>query len=186
MEYTPTNTATCTQSLGTCNSVPAQEYDLHYPDRCHSDSNMFARLEQRLWETWSLTPTAHVKVGGPRAVKTSAIEDAMIAAAEREPWRSHDLLETVSNLGSHKYFMMDSCMYTITWGAQSVCRHSSHRNGILRVTTASRQRFCIIFCRCTNHVLHVRVCSTSTTPLGTGQSSYYLQTLVLSLLQLYH
>jgi hypothetical protein len=54
-----------------------------------------------------------MKVGGPRAVKTSANEDAIISAAERKPWRLHDL-ETVPNWESHKYFMMNSSMHTIT------------------------------------------------------------------------
>jgi hypothetical protein len=49
---------------------------------------VFRRLEQRLRETGSVTPTALVNAGRPRTVRTPANEDATIAALEREPWRS--------------------------------------------------------------------------------------------------
>jgi hypothetical protein len=78
-------------TLGTCNSragTAAQEYALRYPGRRHPDANVFRRLEQRLRETGSVTPTAFVKAGRPRTVRTPANVDAIIAAVEREPWRS--------------------------------------------------------------------------------------------------
>jgi hypothetical protein len=46
---------------------------------------MFRRLEQRLRETGSVTPTALVNAGLPRTVRTPANEDAIIVAVEREP-----------------------------------------------------------------------------------------------------
>jgi hypothetical protein len=78
-------------TLGACNSragTAAREYALRYPGRRHPNSNVFRRLEQRLRETGSVTPTALVNAGRPRSVRTPANEDAIIAAVEREPWRS--------------------------------------------------------------------------------------------------
>jgi hypothetical protein len=46
------------------------------------------RLEQRLRETGSVTPRAHVHAGRPRTVRTSVSEDPIITAVEREPWRN--------------------------------------------------------------------------------------------------
>jgi hypothetical protein len=77
-------------TLGVCNSragTAAREYVLRYPGRRHPDANVFRRLEQRLRETGSVTPTATVNAGRPRTVPTPANEDAIIAAVEREPWR---------------------------------------------------------------------------------------------------
>jgi hypothetical protein len=76
---------------GACNSragTAAREYALRCPGRCHPDVNVFRRLEQRLHEKGSVTPTALVNAGRPRTVRTPANKDAMIAAVGREPWRS--------------------------------------------------------------------------------------------------
>jgi hypothetical protein len=66
----------------------AREYALRYPGRRHPDANVFRRLEQRFRETGSVTTTALVNSDRPRTVRTPANEDAIIAAVEREPWRS--------------------------------------------------------------------------------------------------
>jgi hypothetical protein len=78
-------------TLGACNSragTAARQYALRYPGRRHPDANVFRRLEQRLRETGSLTPTALVNAGRPPTVRTPANEDDTTAAVEREPWRS--------------------------------------------------------------------------------------------------
>jgi hypothetical protein len=78
-------------TLGACNSragTAARECALRYPGRRHPDANVFRRLEQRLRETGRVTSTAHVNADRPRTVRTPANEDTIIAAAEREPWRS--------------------------------------------------------------------------------------------------
>jgi hypothetical protein len=78
-------------TFGVCNSragTASREYALRYPGRRHPDANVFRRLEQRLRETGSVTPTALVNAGRPWAVRTPANEDAIIAAVERDLWRS--------------------------------------------------------------------------------------------------
>jgi hypothetical protein len=93
MEYTHGEYCDMLLILGACNSnsragTAAREYALHYPGRCHPDANVFRRLAQRLRETGSVTPTALVNAGRPRTVQTPANEDVIIAAVEREAWRS--------------------------------------------------------------------------------------------------
>jgi hypothetical protein len=78
-------------TLGACNRRAARGYALRFPGRRHPDSNVFRRLEQRLPEIGSVTTTALVNAGHPRTVRTPAKEDAIIAAVEREPWRSCDI-----------------------------------------------------------------------------------------------
>jgi hypothetical protein len=78
-------------TLGACNSragTAAREYAIRYTGRRHPDANLFRRLQQRLRETGSVTPTALVNAGRPRTVRTPGNEDLIIAAVEREPWRS--------------------------------------------------------------------------------------------------
>jgi hypothetical protein len=91
MEYTHDEYCDMLLTLGARNSragTAAREYKLCYPGRRHSNANMFRRLEQRLRETGSVTPTALANAGRPRTVRTPANEDVIIAAVEREPWRS--------------------------------------------------------------------------------------------------
>jgi hypothetical protein len=91
MEYTYDEYCDMLLTLGDCNSragTDSWEYALRYPCRRHPDANMFRRLEQRLRDTGSVTPTALMNAGRPRTVRTPANEDAIIAAVEREPWRS--------------------------------------------------------------------------------------------------
>jgi hypothetical protein len=92
MKYTHDEYCDMLLTLGACNSrddTTAWEYALRYPDRRHPDANVFRRLEQRLCETGSVIPhTALANSGLPRTVRTPANEDAIIAALEREPWRS--------------------------------------------------------------------------------------------------
>jgi hypothetical protein len=91
-------------TLGACNSragTAAREYALRYPGRRHPDANVF-RLEQRLRETGSVTPTALVNAGRPGTVRTPANEDAIIAAVEREPWRSSRDIERELGLSQPK------------------------------------------------------------------------------------
>jgi hypothetical protein len=78
-------------TLGACNSragTAAREYALRYPGRRRLDANAFRRLEQRLRETGSVTPTVFVNASRPQTLQTPANEDAIIAAVEREGWRS--------------------------------------------------------------------------------------------------
>jgi hypothetical protein len=79
----------------TCNSragTAARECAPRYARPRYPDANVFLRLEQRLRETGSVTPTTHVNAGRPRTVRTPANEDFIIAAVGREPWRSpHDI-----------------------------------------------------------------------------------------------
>jgi hypothetical protein len=74
-------------NLGACNSragTAAREYALCYPGRRHPDADVFRRLEQRLYETGSVTPTtALVNAGSPRTVRTPANESAIITAVGR-------------------------------------------------------------------------------------------------------
>jgi hypothetical protein len=65
----------------------ALEYALGYPLRRHPETDVFRRLEQRLRERRSATPTAPVSAYRPRTVRTPANEDAIIVAMEREPSR---------------------------------------------------------------------------------------------------
>jgi hypothetical protein len=56
-------------TLGACNSragTAAREYALRYSGGRHPDANVFRRLEQRLRETGSVTPTALVNAGRTR------------------------------------------------------------------------------------------------------------------------
>jgi hypothetical protein len=77
-----TNTETCYCNSRT--STAAREDALRYPARHNPDVNVLRGLEQRLRETESVTPTAHVNVGSPRTVRTPA----NVHTVEREPWRS--------------------------------------------------------------------------------------------------
>jgi hypothetical protein len=77
-------------TLGACNSnsragTATREYALRYPGRRHPNANVFRRLEQRLCEAGSVTPTALVNAGRPRTVRTPANEDVIILAVGREP-----------------------------------------------------------------------------------------------------
>jgi hypothetical protein len=58
------------------------EFALHYPDRRHSDANVFGRLQQRLGEIGSITPMALVNADSPRTVRTPAKVGVLIAAVE--------------------------------------------------------------------------------------------------------
>jgi len=81
-------------TLGACNSragTAAREYALRYLGRRHPDANVFRRLEQRLRETGSVNPTAHVNGGRPQTVWSQADEDAITADTGREPWNSLDI-----------------------------------------------------------------------------------------------
>jgi hypothetical protein len=102
-------------TLGTCNGradAAAREYALRYPN-----ADMFRPLEQRLRETESVTPRAHVNAGRPRTVRTPTSEDAMFAAMEREPWRSSRDI----GRGSSKYIMMISSIHITARGAHILC-----------------------------------------------------------------
>jgi hypothetical protein len=82
MEYTHDEYCDMLLTLGACNSragTAVREYALRYPGRRHPDANVFRRLEQRLRETGSVKPTALVKAGRPRSVRTPAYEDAIIS-----------------------------------------------------------------------------------------------------------
>lgn len=72
MEYThdeygnmPLNLCTCSSRAG----ISARGYALRYPGRRHPDTNVFRRLEQRLRETRTVAPAAHVNAGRPRIVR---------------------------------------------------------------------------------------------------------------------
>jgi hypothetical protein len=63
MEYTHDEYCDMLLTLGAYNSragIVAREYALRYPGRRHPDADVFRRLEQRLRETGSATPTALV------------------------------------------------------------------------------------------------------------------------------
>ena len=74
-----------------CNSrvrTETWEFALHYSVRRHPDANAFRRLEQHLLETWRATHTVLVNAGCPLDVRVRTSEYAIIAAVERELWRS--------------------------------------------------------------------------------------------------
>jgi hypothetical protein len=92
-------------TLGACNSragTATREYALRYAGRRHPDANVFRRLEQRLRETGSVTPTALVSAGRPRTIRTPANEDAITAAVGREPWRSSRDIARESGLSQQR------------------------------------------------------------------------------------
>jgi hypothetical protein len=71
----------------TCNSrtaIAVLEYSLLYPGWFRPDAN----LEQGLHGTRIVSPTAHANACRPGTLRASANKVAIIAAAEREPWRS--------------------------------------------------------------------------------------------------
>jgi hypothetical protein len=63
-------------------------YALRHLGRRHPSVNVFRLLEQRLRETGSVTPTALVKAGRPRTLRTPVNEYAIITAVEQLPWRT--------------------------------------------------------------------------------------------------
>jgi hypothetical protein len=73
-------------TLGTPNSragTAAQACTLRALALCPPDANDFRQFEQRLRETGSVTPTAHVNAGRPQTVRTPANDDAIIAGVEK-------------------------------------------------------------------------------------------------------
>jgi hypothetical protein len=128
------------------------------------------RLEQGLRETGSLTPTALVNAGRSRTVRTPANEDGIIAAVEREPWiSSRDIaweleisqprvLEVLHDDQLHLYHYSRSAhLFSDDRPLQT-----QYANGY-DTNTLRMSSFCTTFCGQTKRVLHVRVCSTSTT-----------------------
>jgi hypothetical protein len=72
MKYTHDEYCHTLLTVGACNSqagTAARECVLRYPGRRHPHANLFRRLEQRLRETGSVTPTALVNAGRPRTVR---------------------------------------------------------------------------------------------------------------------
>ena len=65
----------------------ARKFALRSSRRRHPDANIFRRLQQRLRETWIVTPTAVVNVGRTRAARSAANKEAIIAAVERQLWK---------------------------------------------------------------------------------------------------
>jgi hypothetical protein len=122
MEYTD-EYCDMRETLGACNSragTAAQEYALRYPGRRHPDTNVFRRLEQRLLETGSVTPTTLVKAGRLRTVRTPANEDAISQLWNESRGEVHAISHEnwdYPNRGSSKYFMMINCIHTTTCGA---------------------------------------------------------------------
>jgi hypothetical protein len=113
-----------------------------YPGRRHPHANAFS-LELGFLEV-SLTATAHVNAGRPRTVRA---EDTIIAAVEREPWRSE-------NWRSPKVLKIQ----TTTRGANiSVLYRCNSANGY-NIHTIRMSYFCVTLCRQTKNVLCVRVC----------------------------
>jgi hypothetical protein len=90
MEYTHDKYCDMLLTLSVCNGqtgTDTQEYTL-----CYLDTNVLWLLQQHLCQTCSVAPVAYVNAGHPWTVWTPANEDTIIAAMERELWRSsHDL-----------------------------------------------------------------------------------------------
>jgi hypothetical protein len=88
-----------------------------YLGRRHPDANIFRRLEQRLRETGNITPTALVSGKRPRIIRISAKEDAIIAAAKRQPF---SLWETAREMGLSQPLLYCHKMH-ITMRGERVC-----------------------------------------------------------------
>jgi hypothetical protein len=117
VEYTHEEYWNMLLTQGACNTedrTAAREYALRHLGWRHPDANVFRLLEQRLRETGSVTPTALVNAGRPRAVRTLAKEYAIIAAVKREPWRCS--CDIVWELGPSKYVITLNCFQTTTCG----------------------------------------------------------------------
>jgi hypothetical protein len=85
MEHTHDEHCDVLLTRGTCNSpagAAAWEYAVRCPGRRHPDGNVFRRLEKRLRD--AVTRECRTLT----AVRAPVNEDAIAAAAEREPWRS--------------------------------------------------------------------------------------------------
>jgi hypothetical protein len=160
-------------SLGACNSragTAARKYALRYPGRRHPDANVFRRLEQCLRETGSVTPTALVNAGRPRTVRTPANEDAILAAVEREPWRSSRdivrelglsqprVLEILHDDQLHPYHYSRS-----THLFPDIVLYGSNFANCYDINTLRMSSFYTTFCGQMKRVLRVRACSMSTT-----------------------
>lgn len=68
-------------TLGTRKSlvgITAWEYALRYLGRSHPDAYVFRRLEQRLRETRSATPTAHMNADSPPSLRIPTNGDVCI------------------------------------------------------------------------------------------------------------
>jgi hypothetical protein len=110
---------------------------------------------------------AHVNADHPRTVWTPANKRIIIAAVEREPWRSSCNIAwqlDYPNCGPSKYFITMKYIHTTTRGAQ-VSRWLSSTHTILKWLQHKLQMssFYATFCGHMKHVLHVRVCQMYTT-----------------------
>jgi hypothetical protein len=83
----------------------SREYALRYPGRRNLHANVFRRLEQRLCETGSVGPTAHVTSGRCRIVRTPANEEAIFVDVNRQPWGSSS--DVAQELGLYQQRILD-------------------------------------------------------------------------------
>jgi hypothetical protein len=131
-------------TLSACNSqasTAAWQYALHYPGRRHTDANVFRRLKQRLRETGGVTPMALVNAGRPRTVRTVANENAIIAAVDRELWRSSRDIARKLGLTQPKVLetlMTINCIHPLLAEQTSVSRRSPSTDAILFMATSTR------------------------------------------------
>lgn len=147
-------------TFGTCNS-PACTAAWEYALRC----SRFAD-----WGSVSVR-----QAGRPRTVRTSASEDAIITAVEREPWSNSRDIARESGLPqprTSKYCVTISCIHTTARRApvsfQMIGIYGrSFANGC-DISALRMSPFYKTFSGQTKHVLRVRMSSTSTT-LTSGQ-----------------
>jgi hypothetical protein len=170
-------------TLGSCNSragTAAREYAPRYPGRRHPDTNVFRRSEQCLYETGSVAPTAHVNGGRPRAVRTLSNEDAIPAAAEREPWRrSRDTAPELGLSQPSVLFMTTNYIHTTTCGAriyfQMIVLNGRNFANSYCVNTLRMSSFYVTFCGQTKEALRVRVCLSSTAVTSNRERGYQIR-----------
>lgn len=160
-------------TLGTCISRAATipwEYILRYPCWHHPDNNVFWWLKQHLHEAGSVTPIAHVNAGRAQTMRMPANEDPIIVTVEWDSWKSsHDItwelrlsqLRVIEVLHDNQMQPYD-CLWEQIYFQTFILYRCNFLNGY-DINTVWMTSFYITSCGQTKHILHVRVCSTSTT-----------------------